>query len=102
MTGWLVVGSRQEDRLVADSVLVVTGPDASPEEVDGDRLVGEIVSRTERMLVVQPPDGAEPVTVEIAEGADDRGSRPFRGPTASTNYATGSTSSACRSPAATW
>ena len=65
----LVVGRQEEDRLVADSVLVVTDPHAPLEAADGDHLVGEIVSRTERILVVQPPDGADPVTVEIAESA---------------------------------
>jgi leucyl-tRNA synthetase len=54
---------------VAGSVHVVTDPDAPVEPADGDRLVGEIVSRTERVLVVQPPDGSDPVTVEIAEAA---------------------------------
>ena len=65
----LVVGRQEEDRLVADSVLVVTTSDGTLEDAGGNHLVGEIVSRTERMLVVQPPDGAEPVTVELAETA---------------------------------
>ena len=65
----LVVGRQEEDRLVADSVLVETDPVGPPEDADGAQLVGEIVSRTERLLVVQPSDGAEPVTVEIPERA---------------------------------
>ncbi len=65
----VVVGRQEEDRLVADQVLVVPDLHAPSEPVDGDHLVGEIESRTERMLVVRPPDGAEPVTVEIAESA---------------------------------
>lgn len=65
----VVIGRQEEDRLVAGKVLVVTDPHTPSEPVDGDHLMGEIVSRTERTLVVRPPGGAEPVTVEIAESA---------------------------------
>ena len=65
----LVAGRQEGDRMVADSVLVI-GDSAPSRGTDGlDHLVGEIVSRTERVLVVGPPDGADPVTVEVAEDA---------------------------------
>ena len=65
----LVTGRQDGDRMVADSVLVIGDPAPPPEPAGGEHLVGEIVSRTERVLVVRPPDGAEPVTVEVAEDA---------------------------------
>ncbi len=68
----VVEGRTEDDRFMASSVRVVT----DPSEGEGDRypggVAGEIMSRTEHILVVQPGGSAEPITVEVPEDAEVR------------------------------
>ncbi len=63
-----VEGTTQGERLVASAVTVVPSRSGSPAPEDGG-LLGEIISRTERIMVVQPDGGGEPATVEVPDEA---------------------------------
>jgi len=64
----LVEGSRQGERLVASSVRVVSSEPGSPVPGDGG-LVGEIISRSEQVMVVQLSGEGVAVTVEVPDEA---------------------------------
>ena len=66
----VVEGRRDGDRLAATSVTVVDDPSAVAQSPDG--VAGEIVSRTERVMIVQPPGPGEAVTVRILPEAEVR------------------------------
>ncbi|MDE0171584.1 MAG: leucine--tRNA ligase [bacterium] len=66
----VVEGRRDGDRVAATSVTVVKDPAARPQSPDG--VAGEIVSRTERVMVVQLPDSEDTVTVQVLPEAEVR------------------------------
>ena len=66
----VVEGRMEGDRFLGTSVTVVSDPVAPPEP--GDGVVGEIVSRTERVMAVRTSGSGEPVTVEILPDAEVR------------------------------
>ena len=61
-------GRFEGDRFVAASVRVVADPGAGTGDAR-DRVAGEILGRTERVLVIAAEGADEPVTVEVAEDA---------------------------------
>ena len=64
-----VGGHIEDERLIASSVQVVTDPSGLSADGATGRVAGEIMSRTEQVLVIQPSGSVEPVTVEVPEDA---------------------------------
>ena len=64
----VVEGRKEGDRLAATSVTVVEDLSTAPVSADG--VAGEIVSRTEQVMVVQPAGSEEAVTVRILPEAE--------------------------------
>ena len=67
-----VEGRTEGKRLIASSVRVTTDPSDSVGDHVSGGVAGEIVSRTEHILVVKPSGSGVPVTVEVPEDADVR------------------------------
>ena len=65
----VVEGRTEGERVSASSVRVVTDPSDLAADGLAARVAGEVVSRTEHVLVVQPTDSDETVTVEVPEDA---------------------------------
>ena len=64
-----VGGHIEDERLIASSVQVVTDPSGLSADGATGKVAGEIMSRTEQVLVIQPSGSVEPVTVEVPEDA---------------------------------